>query len=162
MRRTDYISWQQFFMGVAILASLRSKDSSTQVGSVIVDSENKIISTGYNGFPKLKDADADLIFPWSKNSTDQYETKYPYVIHAEANSILNASQPVKGCSLYVTWYPCHECAKLIVQSGISKVVYLNKHTHSDYDKSLQVSETMFKLARIDCFQYAESPTNVEF
>lgn len=162
MKRTDYISWHQFFMGVATLASLRSKDSSTQVGSVIVDDDNKIVSTGYNGFPKLKDADADLIFPWSKSSSDKYETKYPYVIHAEANSILNASQPVKGCSLYVTWYPCHECAKLIVQSGISKVIYLNKHTETDYEQSLQLSEKLFKLARIDCFQYHDGSVKVEF
>jgi len=162
VRRADYISWEQFFMGVAVLASLRSKDSNTQVGSVIVNSENKIISTGYNGFPTLKDADADLIFPWSKTSSNEYETKYPYVIHAEANCILNASQPVKSCSLYVTWYPCHECAKLIVQSGISKVVYLNTHDEPEYGQSLKVSQQMFKLARIDCYQYSENVAKVNF
>lgn len=161
MRRTNYISWNQFFMGVATIASLRSKDPHTTVGCVIVNSENRIISTGYNGFPKLKDADSDSIFPWSKNSSDEYETKYPYVIHAEVNAILNASQPIKECTLYVTWFPCNECAKLIVQSGISKVIYLNKHTEVGYEQSLQLSEKMFKLARIECVQYDETLIEVK-
>lgn len=153
--RTDFISWSEFFMNVAILASKRSKDPKTQVGSCIVNCENKIISTGYNGFPVFKDKNADTTLPWTKSDGNLYKTKYPYVIHAEVNGILNATTNVKNCIMYVTWYPCHECAKIIIQSGISKVVYLNRHSEVEYQDTLAASEYMFSLAKVDCVQYID-------
>ncbi|HHX36815.1 MAG TPA: dCMP deaminase family protein, partial [Clostridiaceae bacterium] len=121
-KRTDYISWDEYFMGVALLAAKRSKDPNTQVGACIVNPEKRIISTGYNGFPSgISDDD----FPWNREG-EFLDTKYPYVCHAELNAILN--QPgtsLAGCSIYVALFPCNECAKAIIQAGIKEVVYLS-------------------------------------
>ena len=120
MKRTDYISWDEYFMGIAMLAARRSKDPNTQVGACIVSPENIIISTGYNGMPK---GCSDDEFPWDRTGED---TKYPYVVHAELNAILNANgRSLKGSRLYVALFPCNECAKAIIQSGVSEVVYLS-------------------------------------
>ena len=120
MKRGDYINWNEYFMGVAMLAARRSKDPNTQVGACIVSPENIIISTGYNGMPK---GCSDDEFPWDRTGE---ETKYPYVVHAELNAILNASgRSLKGSRLYVALFPCNECAKAIIQSGVSEVVYLS-------------------------------------
>ena len=120
MKRTDYISWDEYFMGVAKLAARRSKDPSTQVGACIVSQENIIISTGYNGMPK---GCSDDEFPWAREGE---ETKYPYVVHAELNAILNASgRDLRGSRVYVALFPCNECAKAIIQSGVKEVVYLS-------------------------------------
>ena len=120
MKRTDYISWDEYFMGVAKLAARRSKDPSTQVGACIVSPENIIISTGYNGMPK---GCSDDEFPWGREGT---ETKYPYVVHAELNAILNANgRDLRGSRVYVALFPCNECAKAIIQSGVREVVYLS-------------------------------------
>ncbi len=120
MKRTDYISWDEYFMGVAKLAARRSKDPSTQVGACIVSPENIIISTGYNGMP-MGCSDDD--FPWGREGA---ETKYPYVVHAELNAILNANgRDLRGSRVYVALFPCNECAKAIIQSGIKEVVYLS-------------------------------------
>ena len=120
MKRTDYISWDEYFMGIAILAAKRSKDPSTQVGACIVSPENIIISTGYNGMPK---GCSDDEFPWAR---DGEETKYPYVVHAELNAILNANgRDLTGSRVYVALFPCNECAKAIIQSGVKEVVYLS-------------------------------------
>lgn len=122
------INWDEYFMGVAKLSSLRSKDPVTQVGACIVNSDKRIIGIGYNGFP-YNCSDSD--FPWGKEGCF-CETKYPYVVHAEANAILNSTQNLKGATLYVTLFPCNECAKLIIQSQIKEVVYAsNKHKDSD-------------------------------
>ena len=119
MKRTDYISWDEYFMSVAILAAMRSKDPSTQVGCCIVDNNNIILSTGYNGMPM---GCSDDEYPWDREGE---ETKYPYVVHAELNAILNAGgKSLKGARLFVDLFPCNECAKAIIQSGISEVVYL--------------------------------------
>lgn len=119
MKRTDYISWDEYFMSVAILAAMRSKDPSTQVGCCIVDNNNIILSTGYNGMPM---GCSDDEYPWAREGE---ETKYPYVVHAELNAILNAGgKSLKGARLFVDLFPCNECAKAIIQSGISEVVYL--------------------------------------
>jgi dCMP deaminase len=115
------ISWAEYFMGIAVLSSQRSKDPSTQVGACIVTSENKIVSMGYNGFPT---GCLDSQLPWGRDSENPLETKYLYVVHAEKNAILNATGNLKGCTLYVTLFPCHECAKDIIQSGIKRIVYL--------------------------------------
>ncbi len=120
MKRANYISWDEYFMGVAMLAALRSKDPSTQVGACIVSQDNIIISTGYNGMPK---GCSDDEFPWDRTGE---ETKYPYVVHAELNAILNANgRNLHGSRLYVALFPCNECAKAIIQSGIREIFYLS-------------------------------------
>ena len=122
MKRSDYISWDEYFMGVALLAANRSKDPNTRVGACIVDSGNVILSTGYNGFPH---GCSDDEYPWARDGKSE-ETKYPYVVHAELNAILNASgKNLSGARLYVALFPCNECAKAIIQSGIKEVVYLS-------------------------------------
>ena len=120
MKRTDYINWDEYFMGIAMLAARRSKDPSTQVGACIVSQDNIIISTGYNGMPK---GCSDDEFPWDRTGE---ETKYPYVVHAELNAILNANgRDLRGSRLYVALFPCNECAKAIIQSGVKEVLYLS-------------------------------------
>jgi len=120
MKRQDYISWDEYFLGVAMLAARRSKDPSTQVGACIVSADNIIISTGYNGMPK---GCSDDEFPWNREGA---ETKYPFVVHAELNAILNASgRDLRGSRIYVALFPCNECAKAIIQSGIREVLYLS-------------------------------------
>ena len=120
MKRKDYISWDEYFMGVAKLAARRSKDPSTQVGACIVSQDNIIISTGYNGMPK---GCSDDEFPWDREGE---ETKYPYVVHAELNAILNANgRDLRNSRVYVALFPCNECAKAIIQSGVKEVVYLS-------------------------------------
>ena len=120
MKRTDYINWDEYFMGIAMLAAKRSKDPSTQVGACIVSEDNIIISTGYNGMPK---GCSDDEFPWGREGA---ETKYPYVVHAELNAILNANgRDLKGSRIYVALFPCNECAKAIIQSGVKEVLYLS-------------------------------------
>ena len=121
-KRSDYISWDEYFMGIAALSAKRSKDPNTQVGACIVNNKNKIMSVGYNGFPMGCDDD---IFPWERTG-DELETKYPYVCHAELNAILNnRGTNLEGCRIYVTLFPCNECAKAIIQSGIKEVVYVS-------------------------------------
>ena len=120
MKRQDYISWDEYFMGIAMLAAMRSKDPNTQVGACIVSQDNIIISTGYNGMPK---GCSDDEFPWDREGA---ETKYPYVVHAELNAILNANgRDLRGSRIYVALFPCNECAKAIIQSGIKEVRYLS-------------------------------------
>ena len=122
MKRTDYINWDEYFMGIAMLAARRSKDPNTQVGACIVSQDNIIISTGYNGMPK---GCSDDEFPWDREG-QQDMTKYPYVVHAELNAILNANgRDLRGSKLYVALFPCNECAKAIIQSGVQEVLYLS-------------------------------------
>ena len=123
MKRTDYINWDEYFMGIAMLAARRSKDPNTQVGACIVSDDNIIISTGYNGMPK---GCSDDEFPWDRKGENEAATKYPYVVHAELNAILNASgRDLRGSRIYVALFPCNECAKAIIQSGIKEVMYLS-------------------------------------
>ena len=120
MKREDYISWDEYFMGIAMLAAKRSKDPNTQVGACIVSQDNIIISTGYNGMPK---GCSDDEYPWER---DGDQTKYPYVVHAELNAVLNANgRDLRGSKLYVALFPCNECAKAIIQSGVKEVYYLS-------------------------------------
>ena len=122
MKRKDYINWDEYFMGIAMLAAKRSKDPNTQVGACIVSDDNIIISTGYNGMPK---GCSDDIFPWDREG-QQDMTKYPYVVHAELNAILNANgRDLRGSRIYVALFPCNECAKAIIQSGVKEVLYLS-------------------------------------
>lgn len=122
MKRKDYISWDQYFMGVALLAANRSKDPSTQVGACIVNDDNKIVSTGYNGAPI--GYNDDTCMTWEREGSF-LDTKYAYVCHAELNAILNSPSPLKGCRIYVALFPCNECAKAIIQSGIKEVIYMD-------------------------------------
>lgn len=119
MKRQGYISWDDYFMGVSLLAAKRSKDPNTQVGACIVNEKNIIISTGYNGFPA---GCSDDEYSWEREGKD---TKYPYVVHAELNAILNSNSSLNGAKIYVSLFPCNECAKAIIQSGIKEVVYLS-------------------------------------
>ncbi len=122
-KREDYISWDEYFMGVAKLSAMRSKDPNTQVGACIVNQNNKIMSVGYNGLPCGCDDDA---FPWEREAEHETDTKYPYVCHAELNAILNnAGGDLHDCKIYVALFPCNECAKAIIQCGISEVIYLS-------------------------------------
>ena len=123
MKRTDYINWDEYFMGIAMLAARRSKDPNTQVGACIVSDDNIIISTGYNGMPK---GCSDDEFPWDRKGENEAATKYPYVVHAELNAILNASgRDLRGSRIYVALFPCNECAKAIIQSGVREVLSLS-------------------------------------
>ena len=148
MKREDYLSWDEYFMGIALLSSMRSKDPSTQVGACIVNSENRILSMGYNGMPRCCSDDE---FPWDKNE-NPLDSKYLYVCHAELNAILNcASGNVRGCTVYTTLFPCNECAKAIIQSGIAEVVYMSdKYSDSD---SVLASKRMFTTAGVNFREY---------
>jgi dCMP deaminase len=121
MKNQNYISWDEYFMGVAMLSSMRSKDPNTQVGACIVNQNKRIVGIGYNGFPI---GCSDDIFPWNRDG-EFLDTKYPYVVHAEPNAILNATNDLTNATIYVTLFPCNECMKLIIQSGIREIVYLD-------------------------------------
>ena len=143
MKRQDYLSWDEYFMGIALLSAQRSKDNNTQVGACIVNSENKILSVGYNGMPTGCDDD-DM--PWERDG-EFLNTKYPYVCHAELNAILNYSGgSLKGSRVYVTLFPCNECTKAIIQSGIKEIIYLSdKYANTD---GVKASKRMFDLTGV--------------
>lgn len=146
MKRQKYISWDQYFMGVAKLAALRSKDPSTQVGCCIVSNDKKVLSQGYNGFPK---GCSDDEFPWEKGNDDPYDNKYYYVVHAELNAILNAKTNLDGSTLYVTLFPCQECTKAIIQSGIKKVIYARIKESDIGSPEHRTSLRMFEAAGVE-------------
>ena len=150
-KRNNYISWDEYFMGVAILSAKRSKDPNTQVGACIVNQKNRIVGTGYNGLPA---GCSDDEFPWDKQG-DFLQTKYPYVCHAELNAILNnIGMDLAGCRIYTALFPCNECSKAIIQSGISEVVYLSdKYEATD---SAKASKRMLENAGVLCRQVETS------
>lgn len=149
MKRQDYISWDEYFMGIALLSAQRSKDSNTQVGACIVNHENKILSLGYNGMP-TGCCDDDM--PWEREAESPVDTKYMYVCHAELNAILNRSSgSLDGAKLYVTLFPCNECAKAIIQSGIKEIVYMSDK-YSDSANTI-ASKRMFDMVGIKYRQY---------
>jgi len=143
MKRKEYISWDEYFMGIALLSAKRSKDPSTQVGACIVNPANKIVGIGYNGFP-IGCSDDDL--PWEKDKKNMNETKYPYVVHAEANAILNSTKDLHGSRIYVALFPCNECTKLIIQSGIKEIIYLSDK-YKDTDP-VKASKKMLQMAGV--------------
>ena len=148
-KRADRLAWDDYFMGVAFLSARRSKDPSTQVGACIVDPDRRIVGIGYNGFPR---GIPDAALPWARSHDDPLHTKYPYVVHAEVNAILNkCGASVRGATIFVALFPCHECAKVIIQSGIRAVVYLHDKYH-DTD-SCRASRTMFKMAGVEFRQH---------
>jgi len=128
-KRTDYLSWDEYFMAVAMLSGQRSKDPNTQVGACVANDENKIVGVGYNGFPW---GCSDDKLPWGRDG-DYLDTKYPYVCHAELNAVLNSiTYNLKNCRIYVVLFPCNECTKVIVQSGITEIIYLSdKYKNTD-------------------------------
>ena len=148
-QRKDYLSWEEYFMGLALLSAQRSKDPNTQVGAAIVKN-NHILSIGYNGAPNGFE---DNVFPWAR-SGETLNTKYPFVCHAELNAISNFpgnKQDLVGATLYVTLFPCNECAKLVIQNGIKRVVYLeDKYKDSEGVKAAKI---MFKTCGVEFEQY---------
>lgn len=146
MKRQNVINWDTYFMGMAHLSSFRSKDPSTQVGAVIVDERKHVVGIGYNGFPC---GCSDDEFPWSRDGMFN-DTKYPFVVHAELNAILNSTRDLKGCTIYVSLFPCNECAKAIIQSGICRIVYeSDKYNGTDCNIA---SKKMLKAANIELIQ----------
>ena len=147
-KRTDYINWDEYFMGIAMLSAQRSKDPSTQVGACIVSEDNKILSIGYNGFPQ---GCSDEEISWDREG-DFQSTKYAYVCHAELNAILNyTGTTLKGSKIYVDLFPCNECAKAIIQSGIKEVRYMSDK-YKDTD-AVKVSKRMFDMSGVKYTQY---------
>lgn len=156
-KRQDYLSWDEYFMSVAYLASMRSKDPNTQVGACIVDSNNKILSMGYNGFPM---GCSDDEFPWARDGED-FDSKYFYVTHSELNAILNyRGGSLEGSKLYVTLFPCNECAKACIQAGIKTIVY-------DSDKyattpATLASKRMLDAAGVRYYKYNHTGREIKF
>ena len=150
-KREDFITWDEYFMGVAKFSAFRSKDPNTQVGACIVSEDNKILSMGYNGFPR---GCADDVFPWGRDNSenDPYNSKYLYVTHSELNAILNyRGGSLEGSKLYVTLFPCNECAKAIIQAGIKTVVYAeDKYADTDVVKA---SKRMLNAAGVRYYEY---------
>ena len=155
-KRQDYISWDEYFMGVAMLAGMRSKDPNSQVGACIVSEDNKILSIGYNGFPK---GCSDDEFPWAREG-DDLDKKYFYVVHSELNAILNyRGGSLEGAKLYVSLFPCNECAKAIIQAGIKTIVY-------DQDKYHDIASTVASRRLLDAagvryYKYQKTGRKIE-
>lgn len=157
MKRRDFISWDEYFMGVSMLSGMRSKDPNTQVGACIVSNDNKILSMGYNGFPKNC---SDDVFPWDREG-DTLQTKYPFVTHGELNAILNyRGGSLEGAKLYVSLFPCNECAKAIIQAGIKTVVY-DSDKYAD-TPSTQASKMMFDAAGVTYYKYERTGRKISF
>lgn len=143
-------------MGIALLSAKRSKDPSTQVGACIVNQYNKIVGIGYNGFP-IGCSDDEL--PWERNSDNENETKYPYVVHAEANAILNSTKDLHGSRIYVALFPCNECTKLIIQSGIKEILYLSDKYKDT--QSVKASKKMLDMADVKYKQISFGDRKIE-
>ena len=153
----NILNWDEYFMGIALLSSKRSKDPSTKVGACIVDNENKVVSIGYNGMPRGLD---ESKLSWNKN--DGLDSKYLYVCHAEFNAILNTrnGSSLKGCTVFVTLFPCNECAKAIIQTGIKKIVYLSDKYHLTLNT--QASRKMLELAGVELEEYKGRYNQIEY
>lgn len=155
-KRKDYINWDEYFMGIAAFSALRSKDPNSQVGACIVSEENKILSVGYNGFPI---GCSDEKFPWGREG-EPIKTKYPYVVHSELNAILNyRGGSLYGTKIYVTLFPCNECAKAIIQAGIKTVIYdCDKYDGTPMNL---VSKELLKTAGINVIKYQKTNRKIE-
>jgi dCMP deaminase len=142
-------------MGIVKLAALRSKDPSTQVGAIIVNDKKQILASGYNGFPRGLD---DNVYSWNRESEDWEDSKYPYVVHAEANAILNATTTLDNAKIYVSLFPCNECAKLIIQSGIKTVYYsCDKYNGTQINN---VSKRLFKNSKVEFIEIPDVKVEV--
>lgn len=152
MKREDSLTWDQYFMGIARLSAMRSKDPHTCVGACIVGEDNKILSMGYNGMPR---GCSDEMFPWEREGEDELQKKYVYVCHAELNAILNYDGPnMRGARIYTTLFPCNECTKALIQVGIREVIYIDNL----YPDSVSViaAKKMMKSAGISYRRYEPS------
>ena len=157
-KRQDYISWDEYFMGISLLSCLRSKDPNTQVGACIVNGDNHIVSVGYNGLPR---GCSDDEYPWDRTADAPNKTKYPFVCHAELNAILNsAHSDLRGSRVYVTLFPCNECAKAIIQSGIREIIYLSDKYH-DTNASI-ASRRLFNMAGVKYRAYHPHGREISF
>ena len=154
-RVDNVLTWDEYFMGLAHLSALRSKDPNTQVGAAIVDENHRLVSVGYNGFPT---GVSDDEFPWSREG-GVLTSKYAFVVHAELNAILNSQRSVRGCTIYVSLFPCNECAKMIIQSGIKEVIYMSDK-YKDTD-SVKVSKKMLDMAGVKYTQYKSKGVKLE-
>ncbi|WP_368487068.1 cytidine/deoxycytidylate deaminase family protein [Spiroplasma sp. DGKH1] len=141
-KRADYLTWDEFFLSVAHVCAMRSKDPMTQVGSCVVNEIKQIIATGYNGLPRGLNDDE---FPWDREG-EYLQTKYPYVAHAELNAILSAKVDLSGCQIYTTLFPCSGCTKIIIQAGITEVIYDNDKYDQTEDN--QAAKLMFSKANV--------------
>ncbi|MDR1794612.1 MAG: dCMP deaminase family protein [Erysipelotrichaceae bacterium] len=148
--KQNVISWDQYFMGIAHLSALRSKDPNTKVGACIVNPDKRIVGIGYNGLPSGCEDDE---FPWQREG-NLLDTKYPYVVHAELNAILNSTTSLKGCTLYVSLFPCNECAKALIQAGVKKICYeSDKYADTEIVKA---SKRMLNAAGVELVQLSEA------
>ena len=154
-KRLDYLSWDEYFMAVALLSAQRSKDPSTQVGACVANKDNKIVGVGYNGFPW---GCSDDLLPWDREG-EFLDTKYPYVCHAELNAVLNSiSCDLKGCRIYVGLFPCNECTKVIIQAGIREIIFLSdKYADSDL---VRASKRMLDAAGISYRPFTGKPRSI--
>lgn len=149
-RVDNVLAWDEYFMGLAHLSALRSKDPNTQVGAAIVDENHRVVSVGYNGFPT---GVSDDEFPWSREG-GVLTSKYAFVVHAELNAILNSQRSVRGCTIYVSLFPCNECAKAIIQSGIKKIVY-ESDKYNGVDTNI-ASKRMLKAAGVELIRISNT------
>ena len=156
-KRKDYLAWDEYFMAIAKLSAMRSKDPSTQVGACIVSNDNRILSIGYNGAPNGFD---DEKFPWGREGKN-LDTKYPYVCHAELNAILNyrgSKKDLENAKIYVDLFPCNECAKAIIQAGIKEVIYAcDKYKDTD---AVKASKKMFDECNVVYREYKSKGKNI--
>lgn len=158
-KRESVLSWDEYFMSVALLSAGRSKDPNTQVGACMADPHNRLVGVGYNGFPRGCSDDA---LPWAREGA-YLDTKYPYVCHAEVNAILNAiSRNLTGCRMYVALFPCNECTKIIIQAGIREIIYLSDK-YADTD-SVRAAKIMLDMAGVKYRQFVPqcSPILIDF
>ena len=153
MKKEKYMSWESYFMSIAIISSFRSKDPKTQTGACIIDTNNKIIGVGYNGLPRGCD-DNDPSFWKDDDDKDIEKSKHSYVIHAEKNAILNSiTRDLTNASIYITLHPCSSCAQAIIQTGIKKVIYLHVKPH--HEKENKAVQKMFNSAKVELISYKE-------
>ena len=154
LKRDEYLNWDSYFMSLAFLASQRSKDPNTQVGCTIVDEDNIVLSLGYNGFPR---GCSDDEYPWDRTGEDELNKKYFYVVHSEENAILNASgKDLKNSKIYVMYFPCNQCAKSIIQSGIKEIVYYYPYDYGNHLPEMEASIKMLKSAGVNYRKYEPS------
>ncbi len=155
MKRGNYLKWDEYFMGIALLSAMRSKDPGTQVGGCIVSPNNRIMSVGYNGMPS---GCSDDDYPWDREGKP-LDTKYLFVCHAELNAILNhRGTSLEGCRIYTTLFPCNECAKALIQAGIKEVIYM-QDKYADTD-SVIASKMMMKSAGVKFREYVSGEKNI--
>lgn len=157
-KRENYINWDEYFMGIALLSGERSKDPNSQVGACIVSEDNKILSIGYNGFPR---GCSDDEISWEREGAFM-DTKYPYVCHGELNAILNyTGSTLKGSKIYVGLFPCNECAKAIIQAGIKEVIYSHNYDHDHHSDEMEVSMRLLNECGVKYRQYKKKNKKIE-